>query len=251
MIVSSFAKSCCLYIADTTVADTIAPVVVSIDRLSPKQSPSPAATATFQIQFSELVGGLSTAAGKWLLTGVGSSVQSVAAVAPDAQGRAYAYTVVLAVDDGIAASINLAVGAVSDAAGNSNTPSAAVAGQYERDSTLPRVVSLQRTIPSSSPASADRVLFQADFSERVLVSSFTADAGNFVLTGAAASSALVLSVAAQNADAAGQLATSFVVTVSLSGTGVLTLGVAAGAASDLAGNLNAASSMTASYTRGA
>ncbi|WP_343165236.1 MULTISPECIES: beta strand repeat-containing protein [Hyphobacterium] len=203
---------------NSTPADTTPPVLVSIERQTPSSQTIGAITTavTFRATFDEaIVPAPGTAAFSVAGTGVSGSVQSVSAVS----GLVYDVVVNTLSGDGV---LGLDVtGAVSDASGNTVTGLSPTGSDetYTRDATAP-------TLTITGPAGPVSGAFTATFTFSEDVSGFTL--GDIAVGNGAASNFLSTS------------ASVYTATITPAGDGAISVDVAAAAASDAAGNDNAA-----------
>ena len=195
--------------SSTYTADTTAPRVASIVRQNPESSPTHADSLTWRVTFDEAVTGVDAA--DFTVTGT-TATPAVSAVS----GMPLAYDVTASGGDlaGLNATVTLSFASgqdIEDAAANDLTntvPAGTNEDDYVVDNTAPRVASIVRDDPSSSPTNEDSLTWQVTFSEAV--SNVTAS--DFEVTGTTATLAVTGSgttydVTASGGDLAGLTAT--------------------------------------------
>ena len=78
--------------------------------------------------------------------------------------------------------MDVAADAATDAAGNGNTAATQATSNYTVDTTAPRVASIERQTPTSSPTNADSLTWRVTFNENVQ----NVDAADFAIAGTTA-----------------------------------------------------------------
>ena len=163
------------------VVDTTAPRVASIVRQDPSTSPTNASSVKWRVTFSEAVANVD--AGDFAVSGVTGVTLTVAAVT----GSSSQYDVTAA-GGGLASldgTVTLAFSGTQDIADNADnalsntTPTSTNDNAYVLDNTAPRVASIVRQDPSTSPTNASSVKWRVTFSEAVA----NVDAGDFAVSG--------------------------------------------------------------------
>jgi hypothetical protein len=194
--------------------DTTAPMVTSVTRLNP--SPTNLASVDFAVTFSEAVTGVGAAGFAVTSTGTigGAAVTGVA-------GGPIAYTVTVNTGTGNGA-IRLdvtATAAISDIAGNSLAGLPYIGGDsYSVDKIAPTVA---MTSLAANPANSSPIAVTVDFSE--------------IVTGFSSAGVATVNGAVSNFTGSGA---SYAFDLIPAGQGLVTAGIAAGVATDLAGNGN-------------
>ena len=162
-------------------ADTTAPTVMSIVRQDPTSSPTNADSLTWRVTFSEAVSNVDAA--DFAVNGTTATL-SVSAVS----GVTGAYDVtasggnLASVNAMVTLSIDATGHGIQDAASNALTnriPTGANDNSYVVDNTAPRVASIVRQTPTSSPTNADSLKWRITFSEDVK----NVDAADFAIAG--------------------------------------------------------------------
>ena len=153
---------------NTYVVDNTAPTVAITD--VPATS-SAAFTATFT--FSEAVTGF--VAGD-ITVGNGTA----SAFTATTEGSVYTALITPAASGAV--TVDVAADAATDEAGNGNTAATRATSTYTADTTAPRVASIVRQTPSSSPTNADSLTWRITFSEDVQ----NVDAADFAIAGTTA-----------------------------------------------------------------
>jgi hypothetical protein len=214
--------------------DVTAPSITSINLVNP--STNNLTTEQFTVNFSENVGGVNAA--DFVLTdstGVGGSINSVAAVNPDGNGRASSYTVTV---DNVTGNgtmrLDLAGSemGITDASGNAASGGYTSGPSYTLQHTPPTVSSISLADAATNNRTSEQ--FTVNFSENV----GGVNAGDFVLTDSTGVSGSISSVVAVNPDSNGR-ASSYTVTVNnVTGSGSMRLDLAGSESgiTDTAGN---------------
>ena len=152
---------------NTYAVDNTAPRVASIARRTPSSSPTNADALTWRVTFSEDVKNLDDADFTVSGTTAGLAVSEVTA--------STVYDVTASGGDlaSLSATVTLAFAStrnIADTAGNTltnTTPTGTNDNTYAVDNTAPRVASIVRRTPSSSPTNADTLTWRVTFSEDV------------------------------------------------------------------------------------
>ncbi len=150
------------YAVSTTVTDSTAPTLASIERSDPSGELTPASTLVFEVTFSEAVQNVD--AGDFELSGTGAGSITVSAVSGDT------YNATVAVNTDGTFNLNIAGGHnIEDLAGtglSSVTPTGADQS-YTVDRTAPAVTSIVGNDPSGELTSESTLVFAVTFSEDV------------------------------------------------------------------------------------
>ncbi|WP_435406251.1 hypothetical protein, partial [Roseivirga pacifica] len=152
---------------NTFVVDNTAPRVTSIARQSPTTTPTNADQLVWDVTFDEVVANVGTA--DFSVSGTTGTVTSVT----NPSGNVYRVTA----SGGDLASLNATVtlsfaGAqdIADAAGNAlvnTTPTGTNDNTFVVDNTAPRVTSIARQSPTTTPTNADQLVWDVTFDEAV------------------------------------------------------------------------------------
>ncbi|HUF98924.1 MAG TPA: Ig-like domain-containing protein [Ilumatobacter sp.] len=204
---------------DVTVTYDTARPTVTVEQAAIQADPTNALPIRFTITFNEPVTGLTD-----------SDITLTSGTVETLSGSGTTYTAeVTGVSDGATVTATIAAGVATDAAGNTNLASASTDNNVTYDSSVPSV-SIDEAAGQADPTNVGAATFDVTFSESV--SGFDED--DIILGGTAASGTTLVAVTGG----------PVVYTVSLTGItndGTVTISVAAGAATDSAGNGNTAS----------
>jgi PBP1b-binding outer membrane lipoprotein LpoB len=223
------------YIAGPTYSiEHTPPAVTSIALLDP--ATNNASSEQFTVNFSEAVSGVD--AGDFALTNGGTvsgSITAVAAVNPDANGRASAYTVTVSnvTGDGtMKLNLSAAQAGIEDAAGNAASGGFTSGPTYTIEHTAPVVSSINLVDAATNNLASEQ--FTVTFSASVA----GVTAGDFVLTDSSGLAGTIGGVSAVNPDASGRASTYTVTVNGVTGDGTmrLDLNAAQSGISDAAGN---------------
>jgi fimbrial isopeptide formation D2 family protein/uncharacterized repeat protein (TIGR01451 family) len=208
-------------IDNTVTYDATAPTV-TIEQAAGQADPASAGPILFEVTFSEPVTGFTGA--DVVLGGAAGATTAVVS----GSGASYTVSVSGMTGDG-AVIASIATGVVTDSAGNGNTASTSTDNGITYDATAPSVT-IEQATGQADPANAGPILFEVTFSEPIDPASFTG--AGVTLTGSAGATTAVVSGSGA----------SYTVSVSgMTGDGAVIASIAAGAASDPAGNGNTAS----------
>ena len=153
---------------DAYEVDNSAPTVVSIEREAPSDSPTNADSLTWRVTFSEAVSGVDASD-----FGVAGTTATPTVAPIGSSERSYDVTASGGDLAGLNATVTLSFSAgqdIENLAGialANTTPTGANEDAYVVDNTAPRVASIVRQTPSSSPTAADEVTWRVTFSEDV------------------------------------------------------------------------------------
>ena len=179
----------------TVIGDSTAPRVSSITRPTPFASPTNADSLKWRVTFNEAVQNVNPA--DFQVSGTNASIQAVRV------GDGYAiYDVVVTGGDltGLTGTVTLSFANnqnIEDSSGNAltnTTPTGTNDNTFVVDNTAPRVTSITRQTPSSSPTDADSLTWRVLFNEAVQ----NVNPGDFQVSGTSATLA-VAQVGATNA----------------------------------------------------
>jgi hypothetical protein len=212
---------------DNIVAYDNVPPTVTINQSGAQPDPTNASPVVFSVVFSEAVSGF-TAADVSL---AGSTAGGALTASVTGSGASYTVSVTGMTTTGVVVA-SIPAGAAQDTAGSSNLASTSSDNVVTFDNTVP-AVTIDQAAGQLDPTGASPITFTVVFSEPV--TGFTADDVTF--TDSTVGGALHASVIDNG--------TSYSVRVTgMSGTGTVVARIAAGAASDGAGNPSAASTST-------
>ena len=216
----------------------ITPPSVTINQVDSQLDPTTAAPVNFTVTFSKPINVSTFTAADLTFGGTAAGMLSavITQVAPH-DGTKFNVAVSGMTGSGTVTAV-LAADAVTDLAGNLNTASTSSDNSvsYTYDVTSPNVI-INQASGQSDPTGNSPINFTATFNEPISLASLNET--DFTLGGAAGASNLVIT---QVAPADG---TKFNVAVSgMSSSGTVTVSMAAGAVTDLAGNPNNASTST-------
>ena len=201
------------------------PPTVTINQASGQADPTNGSPINFTVVFSELVSDFST--GDVALSGTAGATT---AIVTNPSGDQVTYNVAVSGMTGDGTVIaSVAAGVAHDAAGNSNDPSTSTDNTVTYDTTFPTVTIEGISIAGTGPPRGRILAFEVVFSEAV--SDFTID--DVTLSGTAPGKSIT--------SFSGSFTTYDVFVSGMTGSGTVTVSVAAGVAHDAAGNPNLAS----------
>ncbi|WP_162844708.1 beta strand repeat-containing protein, partial [Roseivirga pacifica] len=211
---------------NTFVVDNTAPRVISIARQSPTTTPTNADQLVWDVTFDEVVANVGTA--DFSVSGTTGTVTTVT----NPSGNVYRVTA----SGGDLASLNATVTLsfagvqdIADAAGNAlvnTTPTGTNNNTFVVDNTAPRVTSIARQSPTTTPTNADQLVWDVTFDEAVAnlgTADFSVSGTTGTVTSVTNPSGNVYRVTASGGDLA-----SLNATVTLSFSGVQDIADAAG-----------------------
>ena len=211
---------------NTVTFDNVAPTV-TIDQAGGQGDPTNASPIVFTVVFSESVTGFDDTDVAFTVSTVGGTL--VAGVT----GSGANYTVSVTGMSGTGTVVaSIAAGAAADAAGNASAASTSTDNTVTFDTTVP-TVTVNQAAGQADPTNASPIVFTVVFSEPV--AGFTAP--DVAFTGSTVGGTLAASVT-------GPGPTYTVSVTGMTGVGDVVVSLAAGAATDLAGNATAASTST-------
>ena len=218
----------------TFTVDNTAPTVVSINRLTPSAPVVNATSVTYRVTFSEVVTGVTT--GAFQLTTTGTVLGAIAS-ASTSSGATVDVTVNGVSGDGtLRLDLNSSGTGIADVAGNAINGGFTSGQNYTIDNTVPSV-----TIgaPSLAITRGGPVTYAVTYADANFAGS-TLAAGNVTLNSTGTATATV---------AVGGSGTSWTVTLSgITGDGTLGISLAAGTATDGAGNSAPAAGPSGTFT---
>jgi large repetitive protein len=204
------------------------PPTVTINQAPGQNDPANTSPVLFRVQFSETVNGFGS--NDVIVTGPAGSTATVLPASPmDVIAGTYTVSVSGMTADGTI-TVSIGANAVTDLAGNANTASTSTDNTVAYDATKPTVTINQATT-QIDPTNTSPVNFTVVFSEPV--SNF--GTGDITLSGTANATTAVIT---------GSGTTYNVAVSGMSGSGTVIATIAAGAATDAAGNENTASTST-------
>ncbi|WP_234859258.1 Ig-like domain-containing protein [Aquimarina aquimarini] len=195
---------------NTFVVDNTAPRISSITRQSPATSPTNADALVWDVTFNEAVSNVNTA--DFTVSGTTATITSVT----NPSGNVYRVTTSGGDLAGLNATVTLGFAGgqdISDASGNALTnltPTGTNNNTFVVDNTAPRISSITRQSPATSPTNADALVWDVTFNEAVSnvnTADFTVSGTTATITSVTNPSGNVYRVTTSGGDLAGLNAT--------------------------------------------